>query len=117
MRTAALGQGAPACWQRFLVGMVATSYDIRGAARGSGELTPAANDADKVATYKVRTCATNQTSGQRDGGVRVQVRGQAARPYIREPSASALSTHRRSLITRHLLQLIIGTFQIRQPTS
>jgi hypothetical protein len=53
MRTAALGQGAPACWQRFLEGMVATVF---GGLTSGGELTPAANDGDMVATYKVRPC-------------------------------------------------------------
>jgi hypothetical protein len=56
MRIAALGQGAPACWQRFLAGMVATIFE--GLTDG-GELTPAANDGDRLATYKVRACATN----------------------------------------------------------
>ena len=57
MRTAALGQGALACWQRFLGGMMATMFET--AATGSNELTPPAKDGEKAATYKVRTWATN----------------------------------------------------------
>ena len=57
MRMTALGQGAPAYWQRFLAGMVATMFET--AATGSSELTPAAKDGEKAATYKARTCALN----------------------------------------------------------
>jgi len=50
-----------------------SGYAIRTAVTDGGELRPAANDGDKVAPYKVRTYATNRASGQRVGGVRVQV--------------------------------------------